>query len=715
MEPHCPAAMPQPTLRVLAPLQCPVVRAEAQATVAAVEVQLRVQPFAVGVLVDGSVPPQFVTRRVFFERVAALLAEGTPLDESIVDFAVRHGRELQVHSASSAAEEALLELLERRDEAAFEPLALCDDEGNVELLDTRGFLAEILARPGASEALDSVRSRAERLVNLLGRLAGDMRARMNDLAGALLMLGSTKLDEEQRASLSNADETARSLARIVADLDDFVELESGHMALEEGSFDIVDVFDELVDAFGARARESGLELLVDVDPALPESIHGDGARLRHVLADLVDNALTHTRSGSVVVRARAHGGELVLEVVDTGVGMDAQTLRAALDPFANDTLGASGTTRSLVGLGLGLSIVQHLVAAFGGELACESSPGKGTSFRIRMPVAPPPAPASASQGRVLPGPGRRALQKPSAAPAAEAPSEPTPVATPASAQRRSGPVRQAATAASRPAGQSRRVERPFAGRRVLVVDDEPVARTFAARVLESAGCRVDSVSDGHVALTRLSEQRYDLVLMDVQMPLLSGIETTRRLRATSGPNAAVPVLGLSSSADRSTRDEAVAAGMRELLLKPIVAGELVREVHQFLDGQRSPREATWRVLVVDDQIVSRRLAEAVLATQGARVRHAADGHEALTALARETFDLVLLDLYMPRLGGIETLIELQRRGDTTPVVVLSGSESSEEHRRALELGARTFVKKPLDRDELIEACRASRAGRRTAA
>ena len=713
MEPHCPAAMPQPTLRVLAPLQCPVVRAEAQATVAAVEVQLRVQPFAVGVLVDGSVPPQFVTRRVFFERVAALLAEGTPLDESIVDFAVRHGRELQVHSASSAAEEALLELLERRDEAAFEPLALCDDEGNVELLDTRGFLAEILARPGAGETLDSARSRAERLVNLLGRLAGDMRARMNDLAGALLMLGSTKLDEEQRASLSNADETARSLARIVADLDDFVELESGHMALEEGSFDIVDVFDELVDAFGARARESGLELLVDVDPALPESIHGDGARLRHVLADLVDNALTHTRSGSVVVRARAHGGELVLEVVDTGVGMDAQTLRAALDPFANDTIGASGTTRSLVGLGLGLSIVQHLVAAFGGELACESSPGKGTSFRIRMPVAPPPA--SASQGRVLPGPGRRAQQKPPAAPAAEAPSEPAPVATSAPAKRPVGPVRQAATAASRPAGQSRRVERPFAGRRVLVVDDEPVARTFAARVLESAGCRVDSVSDGHVALTRLSEQRYDLVLMDVQMPLLSGIETTRRLRATSGPNAAVPVLGLSSSADRSTRDEAVAAGMRELLLKPIVAGELVREVHQFLDGQRSPREATWRVLVVDDQIVSRRLAEAVLATQGARVRHAADGHEALTALARETFDLVLLDLYMPRLGGIETLIELQRRGDTTPVVVLSGSESSEEHRRALELGARTFVKKPLDRDELIEACRASRAGRRTAA
>jgi CheY-like chemotaxis protein/signal transduction histidine kinase len=729
--------MPHTNLRVLASPHCPVVRAHGTTTVAAVEALLRAQPHAVGVLVDGSAPPQFVTRRAFFERLAERLAEGTPLDDSIADFAAHHGRALCVHEASTAAEDALVELLERRDEAAFEPLALKSDDGHVELLDTRAFLAEILNRPAEGDAaLEAARRRVERLSNLLTRLSRDLGAHVHDLAGALLMLASTDLDDDQRARCSNAEETARNLARLVTDLDDFVELESGRMALEDGCFDIVDVFDDLVDTFGARARENGLELLVEVDPALPEQLRGDGARIRQVLSDLVDNALAHTRSGSVALRARGADGDLVLEVADTGMGMDAATQRAALDPFGSNE---SGTTRSLVGLGLGLSIVQHLVAALGGELACDSAPGRGTCFRIRVPAAP--APATSAPARVVAGPGSRAFPTKSApveqapvamapaaavpasvAPAASAPADlaPAPVApAPVAETRRAAVPAPSAPRAAGPATRSRApsssAARPFAGRRVLVVDDEPVARTFATRVLEGAGCSVDTADDGHVALQRLAERAYDLVLMDVQMPQMSGIETTRRLRATSGQNQAVPVLGLSSSADRGTRDSAVGVGMRDLLLKPIVAGDLVREVHLVFEGRRTLAPTSWRVLVVDDQLVSRRLAEAVLMAEGARVRHAADGQEALTALARESFDLVLLDLYMPRLGGIETLVEMQRRGDRTPVVVLSGSESSEERQRALELGARTFVKKPIERGELVEACRASRAERRAAA
>jgi CheY-like chemotaxis protein len=712
--------MPHTNLRILASPHCPVVRASAPTTVAAVETLLRAQPHAAGVLVAGSTPPQFVTRRVFFERVAQRLAEGAALDDTIADFAARHGRALCVHQASTAAEEALVELLERRDESAFEPLALRTDDGEVELLDTRAFLAEILNRPPEGDvALEAARQRVERLSNLLARLSRDLGAQVNDLAGALLMLASTDLDDDQRARCANAEQTARGLARLVTDLDDFVELESGRMALEDGWFDIVDVFDELVDTFGERARENGLELLVEVDPALPEQLRGDGARIRQVLSDLVDNALAHTRSGSVALRARGADGDLVLEVADTGVGMDAATLRSALDPFGSNE---NGTTRSLVGLGLGLSIVQHLVTALGGELTCDSAPGRGTCFRIAVPVAP--ASANSARTHTLPGPGSRVPQRTSApvhvAPAAAVGETPSPVA-PASVAppKRAATSAPSASVAHAPAAQPRAKTasgpRPFAGRRVLVVDDEPVARTFASRVLEGAGCSVDTADDGHAALQRLAERAYDLVVMDVQMPHLSGIETTRRLRATSGPSGAVPVLGLSSSAERATRDAAIEAGMRDLLLKPIVAGDLVREVHLVFEGRRTPAPTSWRVLVVDDQLVSRRLAEAVLTVEGARVRHAADGQEALTALARESFDLVLLDLYMPRLGGIETLAEMKRRGDHTPVVVLSGSEASEERQRALELGARAFVKKPIERSELVAACRASRAEKRAAA
>jgi len=669
--------------------------------VAEAEELLRGDGALAGLLVDGARRPRFVARRAFFRHVAESLARGARLDGELGALAQQVGSDVDVHDAARAAAEVLADELARGGEAHAGHL-LVQGEGASLFVFERGQLAAALLAGGRTDDADdagdagaNARRERERR-NVLETVGREVRTHVTDFLGTFALLEATELGDEQRDLVAASAHSARALLALLDDMRAYTELEDDGLLPERADFDLAELFEDVAAQFADEARDKGLEIAVDIDAALPASVNGDAARLRQVLANLVDNAVKYTPAGSVALRARQKDDELRLSVEDTGRGMDAATLQRAFDAFGART---SGTTRSLAGLGLGLAVVQRIVHALGGALECESATGRGTTFTVVLPLVAQGSERSTPRLRLLPPVGEERAHAPRAAAAAPAPA-PAPAPTPAA--RPIAPPRA-------PHRATQAVAQRASGARVLVVDDEPVARTFAARVLERAGFAVECSDDGDRALARLAAQPFDLVLMDVQMPLVSGIEATRRLRSSSGPNAKVPVLGLSGNAERATRDRALAAGMQDLLLKPVAAGDLVREVEQVVSARRPAAAApTWRVLVVDDQAVARRLAQAILTRHGARVRHATDGVEALAALARESFDLVLLDLFMPRLGGIETLTEMRRRGDRTPVVVLSGSDSVLAHEQALALGASGFVQKPVGERELVAAC--ERAG-----
>jgi CheY-like chemotaxis protein/signal transduction histidine kinase len=710
--------MDQRSLSAFLHLARPCLRRDATGSVAEAEHLLRRDGALAGLLVDGARRARFVARRAFFRHAAESLARGIELDGPLGALAQQVGSDVDVHDAARTAAEVLADELARGGEAHAGHLLVQADGGTLLVLERSQLVAALLAGGDADAGDEAARARREReRRNVLETVGREVRTHVTDFLGTFALLEATELGDEQRDLVAASTHSARALLALLDDMQAYTQLEGDGLLPERADFDLAELFGDVAAQFADEARDKGLEIAVDVDAALPASVNGDCARLRQVLANLVDNAVKYTPAGSVALRARRLDDELRLSVEDTGLGMDAATLQRAFDAFGART---SGTTRSLAGLGLGLAVVQRIVHALGGALECESATGRGTTFTVVLPLVAQGAARATPRLRLLaplaeerartprtPEPSAAAAPAPALAPESAAPAATT-VPTPTPAPRPVAPTRAPRRAAA-PAAQR------AAGARVLVVDDEPVARTFAARVLERAGFAVESSDDGDRALARLAAQPFDLVLMDVQMPLVSGIEATRRLRSSSGPNAKVPVLGLSGNAERATRDRALAAGMQDLLLKPVAAGDLVREVGEAIAARRPAAAApTWRVLVVDDQAVARRLAQAILTRHGARVRHATDGVEALAALARESFDLVLLDLFMPRLGGIETLTEMRRRGDRTPVVVLSGSDSVLAHEQALALGASGFVQKPVGERELVAACeRAGAAARAT--
>lgn len=389
-----------------------------------------------------------------------------------------------------------------------------------------GSLCPVPQAPSAPAHADEI----QRLkAQFLASLNYEIRTPLSGILGMTDLLLETSLSEEQQEYVGAARLCAENLLSLLNATLEYSDLSAGKLALEESEFDLQGAITSAVAAFERKASERGLDLSCALSPDLPAIAIGDVLRLSQVLSHLIDNALKFTERGWVRLRASARpaagGFILCVDVEDTGIGIQPDKLGAIFESFRQLD---SGLSRSYTGLGLGLALSQKLLELMGGEITAVSEPGKGSIFSAAVPLRYSPDHAAA---------------------VAFAPSH---------AARSNG------------------------ARRILVAEDNSVAQRVVKHVLSRVPYEVCCVPSGMEAIKAASVGRFDLVLMDLQMPDMDGIETTARLRKVPG-YAGVPVIALTANATDEYRRLCRRHGLQGFLAKPIEPPELLETVARFLE------------------------------------------------------------------------------------------------------------------------------------
>jgi CheY-like chemotaxis protein len=486
----------------------------------------------------------------------------------------------------------------------------------------------------------------------------------------------THLEPEQREYLETVKMSADSLLTVINDILDFSKIEAGKIDLEAVAFNIRDCLETSLKTLALRADEKGLELLCEVAPEVPEIVLGDSGRLRQVIINLVGNAIKFTDKGEVALKVQVEAVHersrtMRFTVADSGIGISKEKLQLIFDPFSQAD---SSTTRKYGGTGLGLTISSRLVSMMGGKIWVESEVGQGSQFHFTAKLG-------ITDTRVI---------------------EVGEIAPP-------------------------EILRSV---RVLVVDDNRTNRRILEGMLGRWEMMSSSAPDGDSALAKLTEAQeagepFALILMDMHMPKMDGFELIERIRRSPHPST-VTIMMLTSAGHRGDAARCQELGVAAYLLKPIRQSELREAIARVLGAReqkgaiplitryslQDAREpsASLRVLLVEDNRVNQRLATRLLEKRGHFVSIAGDGREALVALEKESFDLVLMDLQMPQMDGFEATTVIRQKEKTTgnhlPIVALTAHAMKGDREKCLAGGMDAYLTKPIRPHELDELLRA---------
>jgi CheY-like chemotaxis protein len=499
-------------------------------------------------------------------------------------------------------------------------------------------------------------------------MSHEVRTPMNGVLGMVELLLDTDLDPEQREYAETVQQSAEALLTILNDILDFSKIEARKLNLEKLDFPLHEALDQALQPLSVRADEKGLELACHIQPDVPEGLVGDPARLRQVLVNLLANAVKFTEKGEVVLRVTKEEQTpervvLHFAVQDTGIGIPADKQRLIFEAF---TQADGSTTRKYGGTGLGLAICNQLVGLMGGKIWVESEVGKGSTFHFTA---------------------RFGLQKRS---------------------RSTAKVMQLAD---------------LCGLQVLVVDDNATNRRILEETLLSWRMEPATADGGAAALERMQTaaqqgQPFRLVLLDANMPDMDGFTLAERIKR-SPELAGATIMMLSSAGKREEVARCRELGLAVYLYKPIKRKDLLDAILRALRPRAVERHAPQaeglpaappgnglRILLAEDNPINQTFAERLLRKRGYEVLLASNGREVLVVLERVRVDLVLMDVQMPQLGGLETTAVIRAReqgnGKHLPIVAMTAHAMTGDRERCLAAGMDAYVSKPLRTNELFE-------------